>query len=330
MTFQEICWGMIGAGSVTEKKSAPGLYKSKHSSLSAVYSRTEETARSFAQRHGVPIVYSTVEELLNDTDINAVYIATPPKFHKDYAIKCMKAGKIPYIEKPMANSLEECEEIMATSIETGIPVYVAYYRRAMDRYIKIKELLDSGSLGKIRCVRMCQMMKPEPEDMDRDKLPWRLIPSQTGGGKFVDMVSHVLDISVFFFGQIAEICSQVDNFGGLYEVEDTLSASFRYKNGVIGSGLWCYVSDHDEEELLIVGEKGNIRTNGLFNGPVHVTIEGHEQVLNFPDPEHVAQPYIQSIVNELTGNGKSNANILDAIHVAELVDDILEEYRKRY
>ncbi len=96
---------MIGCGAVTEKKSGPGLYKSRHSSLRALYSRDHGRAKDWALRHGVPVAYETAEALFADPEIDAVYISTPPRYHKEYALRCLEAGKIAYIEKPHGEQL---------------------------------------------------------------------------------------------------------------------------------------------------------------------------------------------------------------------------------
>ncbi|WRS26237.1 Gfo/Idh/MocA family oxidoreductase [Oscillospiraceae bacterium MB08-C2-2] len=328
--MNEVCWGMVGCGAVTEKKSGPGLYKSANSRLKAVYDLDYEKACDYARRHGVPVVARTVENILNDPEITAVYLPTPPRFHKEYALRCLGAGKIPYIEKPMALRYEECLEVMEAAGKARLPVYVAFYRRGMEKYLKIKELIDSGALGSIRFVRLSHFMELEATDLDRENLPWRLTPSATFGGKFVDMATHVLDVVDFLFGKITHVQGVADNLGGFYPVEDTLSAVMRCESGVVVSGMWCYVADHNEEEMLIVGEKGHIRTTGLFYGPVRVTVQGREELLDFPEPEHVAQPYIQRIVNEMTGAVPSGADMQSAANNVKIVDDLLREYRQRY
>jgi predicted dehydrogenase len=321
---------MIGHGSVTEIKSGPGLYKSKNSKLKGIYGRNREKAQDFANRHGVETVYESVEAMLGDPEIDAVYLPVPPKFHKDFAIKCLEAGKIPYIEKPMAQTYKDCLEIMDKAREVKLPVYVAFYRRGMEKYVKIKALLDANTIGQVRCVEVRHLMKPEASDYDRENLPWRLIPDIAGGGKFLDMGVHVLDILDFFFGKIVETNGIAENLGGLYDVEDTVSASFKFESGVIGNGLWCYVADHGEEYVRITGDLGTMTFEGLGYGPVTVKTEAGEIQHQFTAPEHVGQPYIQSIVNEIAGVEKSTADLESAANVIRVTDQILEEYRKRY
>ncbi|MDR0822358.1 MAG: Gfo/Idh/MocA family oxidoreductase, partial [Endomicrobium sp.] len=208
-----VCWGMFGCGDVAEKKSAPGLYKSQNSKLKSVYSRTYDKAVDYAKRHNIEKVCHSIEEILSDKEITAVYIATPPKNHKDYAIAVLKAGKIPYIEKPLALNEQECLDIAQASKKYNLPAYAAYYRRGLEKYIYIKNLIDSGDLGKIRLMRITQMMKPEDCDLDRAKLPWRIKMEETNGGKFVDMATHILDLAQYFLGDFVSAKGEALNFG---------------------------------------------------------------------------------------------------------------------
>lgn len=325
--MKKVRWGMIGTGSVTEVKSGPGFYKADNSELIGVYNRSIDKAKDWANRHGIEKVYKTIDEMLVDEDIDAVYIATPPNVHKEYSIRCMEAGKIPYIEKPMALDFNECLEIEKVSKEKNIPVYVAYYRRGMEKYIKIKEILDEGIIGDVRYVEYRQIMKPEESDFNRDLLPWRVRPEITGGGKFIDMGVHVLDILDYFFGHIIEVNGIATNLGGFYEVEDTVSASFMFENGVVGNGMWCFVADHEEEYIKIVGNKGHLIFEGLGYGAVSIHTNEGIKVLEFKSPTHVAQPYIQQVVDEILGIKKSNANINSSANVTKVTDTILEKYK---
>lgn len=325
--MKNIKWAMIGCGAVTEKKSGPGLYKSKNSELLGVYDENISRAKDYAKRHNISKVYENVDEIMNDKNVDAVYLPVPPKYHKDYTILCLKNSKIPYVEKPLALTFEEGKEILDLSSKTKIPVYVAYYRRAMEKYLFIKEIIDSGKLGKISTIQLWQFMKVELEDKNKENLHWRLIPEITLGGKFVDMATHVIDITQFFFGDIVEVQGFASNNGGFYEVEDTVTATFKYKNGIVGTGNWNYVSSYDDEKMIITGDKGVLKTTGLFNGAVEMEISEERTVYSFEEPEHVAQPYIQEIVNEMLGIGKSNANIKSALNNLKVVDKILEDYR---
>ncbi|MDX9956842.1 MAG: Gfo/Idh/MocA family oxidoreductase [Spirochaetia bacterium] len=325
--MNQVRWGMIGIGDVAERKSGPGLYKAKGSMLRGIYGRNAEKAQDFARRHGVDVVYDSVDDLLSDPMIDAVYMPVPPEFHKEYAIHCLEAGKIPYMEKPMAMNHAECMAVVDKAKEKGLPAYVAYYRRGQERFIKLKEILASGVIGELRFVELRQIQPPDPADLDVRHLPWRLDPAISGGGKFLDMAVHVLDALDFLIGRITEVKGLATNLAGLYQVEDTVSASFRFDNGVVGSGLWCYVGDHSEESVHIVGEKGSISFEGMAYGPVTVQSGSELTVHQFTAPEHLGMPYIQTIVDELRGLGKSPADLQAAVNTTWVADQILADYR---
>src|SRR5574344_763499 len=177
-----IKWGFVGCGEVTEKKSGPAFNEIEGSSVVAVMSRNEQKARSYAVRHGVKKWYTDALELIDDPDVNAIYIATPPSSHATFAIMSMRAGKPCYIEKPLASSYEDCIRVNRVSEQTGIPCFVAYYRRYLPYFQKVKKLIDDNVIGNILNVHV--RFAVPPRDMDTNsgrELPWRLQPEVSGG-----------------------------------------------------------------------------------------------------------------------------------------------------
>lgn len=326
-TLDEVVWGMIGCGNVTEVKNGPGLYKSEGSRVKTVYSRTHERAVDYASRHGIPNVARTVEELLADGEINAVYIATPPKYHRDYAIACLKSGKVPLIEKPMANRYSDCEDIMRVAEECGIPAYMLFYRRGLEKFIDIKRRIEAGEIGNVRFVSYREIRKPSPAELNRENPTWRLIPDISGGGKFLDVAVHVLDALQFIFGDIVDQRGFAVNRGGLYEPEDTVSATFTFESGLIMNGLWCYASYKNDEQLQIEGDAGRLTCGVMLHDDVVIETAAGTQVISYKIPEHIGMPYEQSIIDELRGKRKSNANLKSSANVTRVTDALLAEYR---
>lgn len=162
--METIRWGIIGCGNVTELKSGPGFQKARGSELVAVMRRNRTLAEDYARRHRVPKWYDNAESLIDDKDIDAVYIATPPSSHKEYALAVARAGKPVYVEKPMALNYAECQEMIQACEEAKVPLFTAFYRRTLPRFLKLKSLLDEGQIGTVRGVilRLCQ--KPSEED----------------------------------------------------------------------------------------------------------------------------------------------------------------------
>lgn len=315
-----INWAIIGCGDVTEIKSGPGLYKSKNSNLLGVYNRTLSKAEDYARRHGISRIYKSVNELLSDDDIDVVYIATPPSTHYEYTIKTLNSNKIPYIEKPMVTNYLDAENIQNLATKKNITPYVAFYRRGLDKFIKIKEILDSGVIGDVKIVNVTQLMKVDELEKDEKTRPWRVIPEISGGGKFLDVGTHVLDCLIWFLGEIESISGLVENRGGYYNTDDTVLTTIKFKNNIVGSGSWCFVADKDFSEVQIIGEKGNITYDGLSIKNFYVTVEGKTTEYKFSSPEHISMPYQQSITNELLGFNKSNASFSDAINLVKMCE----------
>jgi len=322
-----IRWGMIGCGQVTEVKSGPGLYKADHSSLLAVTSADAAMTRSYARRHNIPRVYDSPEALFADGDIDAVYIATPPAWHKPFALQAARAGKHVYVEKPMAMRFDECGEIIEACSRQGVRLFVAYYRRAMERFVRVKQWLDEGRIGEVLAVRVVQHQPPAQEDLSPATLPWRLRPEVAGGGKFLDMGVHCLDILDFWFGPIAEVRGIAANRRGLYAVEDTVTASWRHGGGVLGSGSWCFVGATDHDEVEVLGTGGRIAMEFFTDHPLTLVTAAGEEHADIPNPPHVAQPLIQTIVDELNGVGHCPGDAESAARTSWVADAILAGYR---
>ena len=202
--MNSIKWGFIGCGEVTEKKSGPAFSEVPGSSVVAVMSRSEEKARHYAERHAIPKWYTDPQELIDDSEVNAIYIATPPSSHATFAIMAMKAGKPVYVEKPLASSYEDCARVNKISVETGVPCFVAYYRRYLPYFQRVKDIVERGVLGKIVNVQV-RFAVPAPDlDYQSANLPWRLQPDIAGGGFFYDLAPHQLDLLQHIFGVILE------------------------------------------------------------------------------------------------------------------------------
>ena len=306
-----IRWGFIGCGSVTEKKSGPAFNKVDGSEIVAVMRRDKEKARDYAARHDIKKWYDNANDLINDNDVNAVYIATPPGSHYEYAITAIKAGKPVYIEKPMAASYEECVEINKVSEETDVPCFVAYYRRTLPYFLKVKQLIDDGKLGDISTVQISFAIPPYATDYNRNNLPWRVNKEIAGAGYFYDLASHQLDLLDFIFGEIEDVYGFTHNTAGLYDVEDTVSTTFRFKNGVVGSGSWTFVAPKDTrlDQITIIGTKGKLTFSTFNFSPIELETSNDKQEFLLENPENIQFYLIQSIVNYLNDNGEAPFSI---------------------
>ena len=305
---KEIRWGIIGVGDVCEVKSAPAMNLIEGSKLVAVMRRDGGKAADYAVRHGVPKWYDDADALINDPEVSAIYIATPPGAHEIFTLKAAAANKPVYVEKPMARTYDECLNMIKACESAQVPLFTAYYRRMLPNFLKVKSLLEEGVIGDVRYVNILLNKKHQPDPLSKkgQNDNWRVDPEIAGGGYFFDLASHQLDIMDFLFGPIREAQGFKHNQGHFYTAEDIVIGSFYFENGIIGIGNWCFTtSDISEKDVTtIVGSKGQISFPFFGNNTVTLEIEGKEaEIMAFEMPKHIQQPLIQTIVDELLGNG---------------------------
>ncbi len=299
----KIKWGIIGCGDVTEIKSGPAFNKVEHAELTSVMRRDFEKAKDYAKRHNVEHVYKTAEELINSPHVDAVYIATPPSSHAEYAIMSLKAGKPVYVEKPMATSYEECIEMNEASKKYNTPLFVAYYRRTLPGFLKVKELLDENIIGTPLSV---QIRLTRPALDAEKKASWRVDKNIAGGGIFYDLASHQFDFLDFIFGPIVKATGFATNNNSWYSVEDTVTATFQFENGLIGNGFWSFNThaNEDQDIMEIIGTKGSVLFSGFNHHPIKLITENG--VVEFPylNPENIQYNLIKQVNDELSSKSK--------------------------
>ncbi len=323
--METVRWGIIGVGDVTEVKSGPGFQQAERSSLVAVMRRDGAKAADYARRHGVPRWYDDADALIHDDEVDAVYVATPPDSHRDYAVRVLEAGKPVYVEKPMARTTAECEDMLTAADRAGLPLFVAYYRRAMPRFVTVKQLLDAGAIGTVHAVAV-HASKPADIDDGADA-PWRVRPEVSGGGHFVDLASHTLDLVDHLLGPVARVTGYATRFGRATLAEDVVSASFELESGALGAGLWSYGTHESRDEVRILGTEGSLRFSTFGEEPLVLTTAEGERAIEAPYPATVQLPLIQTVVDELTGRGTCPSTGRSAVRTARVIDTLLAEYR---
>lgn len=322
--MKTIGWGIIGCGDVTEVKSGPGLQKAANSRLVAVMRRNGELARDYARRHGVPKWTDRAEAVIEDPEVDAIYIATPPYAHQPYTLMAARAGKPVYVEKPMAMSFTECQTMIETCRAADVLLLVAYYRRALDRYLKVKEIVDTGLIGQPRAVTVA-LYRPHlpapPGQMDT-----RVDPALSGGGRFVDMACHTLDFLDYVLGPIRVARGLAANQAGLYQAEDIVAAAFEFDSGVEGTGLWWFNSPVTTDCTEILGTQGRVAFSSFDESPIMLHTGTEMKQFPIPNPPHVQQPLIQTVVDHLNGVGRCPSTGETAARTTWVMDQILASY----
>jgi len=321
--LSRVRWGIIGCGAVTELKSGPAFSKVPDSSLVAVMRRDGAKARDYAQRHGVPRWYDDADALIADPGVDAIYVATPPSSHADYTLRALAAGKPVYVEKPMAMSHAECLAMLAASEATGVPVFVAYYRRRLPRFRRIAALLAEGAIGTPRLVSVLLHHPLEARYRDPVHLPWTVQPDISGGGIFVDVGCHTLDILDFLLGPITEATGIVSNQAGAYPAEDTVAMAFAFGSGVSGTGLWNFCADRREDRVEIVGDGGRLVFATFGDGAIVLEQAGRRVEFHEANPTHIQEPMIASVVAALVGKGRCPSTAASAARTGWVMGRVL-------
>ncbi|NIJ45691.1 putative dehydrogenase [Wenyingzhuangia heitensis] len=300
--MKQVNWGIIGVGNVCEVKSAPAMYKTPNSTVIAVMRRDIDKAKDYAKRHHIEEWTNNADDIINHPEVNAVYIATPPKYHKAYALKVAAAGKACYIEKPMAITHQECIEIEKAFKAKNLPLYIAYYRTCLPNFLKAKELITNGTLGNLLNVQL-NLTKPlDVKDENYEAHNWRVDPKIAGDGYFYDLGSHQLNILEFLIGDIEHVQGLAINQSKIYKSNDVVAANILFKNNVVGSCFWAFNNGitTKRDELIINGTKGNIKMTCFNDNPIILTLaDGSQKEFDIPYPEHVQQPLIASIIGDL-------------------------------
>jgi len=328
-TIQDtIRWGIIGCGDVCEVKSGPAFNKINHSQLVAVMRRDRARAEDFARRHNVPKFYDDATALINDPDINAIYIATPPAFHEEYAVASMAAGKPVYIEKPVSVNAAPVERMIAASERYQVPAVVAHYRRGLPLFRKVKELIHEGKLGRIQLILLRTLQPDQSKIITYTEDNWRVNPVLSGGGLFHDLSPHQLDILYWIFGDPLNIKGQAVNQLRQYDAPDVTSLEVTFAADVFMQGIWSFNMpvNVSEDSCLIVGARGSVSFSFFRNPGLRLHVEGNDgqQEMTFMVPENIQHPMIEQVVRYFRGEASDNpCSLREALVTMKIMDATL-------
>jgi len=317
-----IRWGIIGVGDVCELKSGPGFYKAPGSELIAVMRRDGEKAKDFANRHNVGLWYDDADALLANPGINAIYIATPPAQHKDYAIAALNAGKNVYIEKPVTLKAAECDAIIVAEKNSGNKVSVAHYRRYVPCFMKVAELIRAGAIGEPLMVQLDMLQPAASKIITTTDDNWRVNPAISGGGLFHDLSPHQLDLMLYWFGPVIQASGFGYNQRQLNNADDTVHGWAKLQSGVVLQGRWHFAvaPDQTRDWCEIIGTTGKLSINFFGQQVIRLNNADGEQEIIIPNPQHIQQPMIEKVNSYFRGERDNPCSVTEAKAVMELID----------
>jgi 1,5-anhydro-D-fructose reductase (1,5-anhydro-D-mannitol-forming) len=345
---QRVRWGIIGCGNVVERKSGAAFQHVEGSALVAVMRRSRDLAEAFARHHSVPCWTTDADEVIGHPEVDAVYVATPPGYHLEYALRVCAAGKPCLVEKPLGRSAAECRRAVTAFKERGIPLFVAYYRRYLPKFVQVKEMLASGVLGPITSVQYRYSRPGREHD-------WRIEPRLSGGGLFWDLGCHVLDLFDDWFGPLELLGGDAASHAQTLEVEDTVALSFRTATGVLGTALWNFAARSRSDRLEIDGLRGKLTLAGMhasspcvlevYRHASHEGVKGVQHTVRhllarvtqrhqkatrqryrFSPVRYVHEPLIRSVVDSLLTKTPHHPTSEAALRTSCLMDAVLSAY----
>ncbi len=319
--MKEIKWGLIGCGDISQKRVAPGIRDAEKSKLISVNRSDFSKAMSFAKEFGADKWMENWKDLVTDTDINAVYIATPVFLHAEQTIAAAEAGKHVLCEKSMAMNTTEADRMIDACKANNVKLGIAYYRNLYPAVKKIKEIIASGEIGKIVYVQSNNF-----ENFNRqpgEPRYWLLEKEKSGGGPMMDMGCHRIEVFTNIAGAVNQVKSFNDNIVFKREVEDSSIAHFKFKNGATGLLTSSHAAKEAKDTLDIYGSEGSIHVPVLNEGTITVISSNGTRTEKHPNPPNVHQPLIEDFITAVltdrepavTGEmGREVTRLLDKVY----------------
>ncbi len=319
--MQKLRWGLIGCGDISRKRVAPALRDLPTCEFVAVSRARAELAREFAQEFGARKWHPRWEDLIADPEIDSVYVATPVYLHAEQTIAAAEAGKHVLCEKPMAMDVEQCDRMIDACRSNGVKLGVAYYRRFYPVIRRIKELLESGELGKPVLIQInaFEWFNPEPGHPRY----WFVEKDKAGGGPMFDFGCHRIEVMLNLLGPIADVRGIHNNVLFEREVEDTSVATFRFQNGTCGVLSVTHAAQEPQDTLDIFCSNGSIHVPVLNQGVLQVrraettATEEHppHPNLHLPLIEDFTQAVLEDRAPEVAGEvGREVAQVEELIY----------------
>jgi len=311
-------WAIIGCGDIANKRVAPAMVEDPGSELVALFSNTPERAEEMRARFGAQRAYSDLDAVLSDADVDAVYIASPQQRHCEETLRAAAAGKHVLCEKPMAVTLDECEEMIAACEAAGVQLAIAYYRRWYPKARKLKELVDSGTIGKPVSARVfiAGRYDPTPDDWKH----WR-VEAAAGGGAMMDVGSHRLDLICYFLGRPARVAGLSSRLCMTYEVPDTEALLCEMESGahVIAQAGWNLRTGTDEMEVH--GTEGSLIATP-FDGSTQILLrgQGEDQVIEVErQATNMHLPLVASFAERVLAGQRPEFDGVDGMQATRII-----------
>lgn len=260
--------------------------------------------------------------MINDPEVNAIYIATPPAQHEAYALQAMAAGKPVYIEKPLTLDAASARRIHDAHLQSGVPATGAYYRRALPLFRKVKLLLAENKIGKVKLVNVTTCQAVNENIITKTPDNWRVNPSLSGGGYFHDLSPHQLDLMYWFFGKPVTVHGRSLNQDKQYNAPDITTVEAVFPHDVLFRGVWAFnvhrsaVADTCE----IIGDTGTMKFSFFTGAKLEIKTSEETDTMEFVNHVNIQFDMIEKVVSYFRGEGENPCSMADALVSMEMMD----------
>lgn len=330
-------WGIIGPGSHSHLKIAPAISAGSEAELVAVYSRDQGRADSFAETHGAKAGYASLADLLGDSRVDAVFVASPNSLHAEHTLQAARAGKHVLAEKPMATTLEDAVAMVDTCRSNGVKLGLGFELRFHPAHTLARSLVADGALGRVRLVQghWGRGERGEPEHLPRTGLrAWWESPELMGGGSVIAGLGvHVIDLMRFVLQQeVTEVVAMTDGQTKEQPLEHIASFSLRMQNGIIANISCGRMLPDTLNDFTIYGTDGRITGRATVWEARMGSAEVVSESINHA--EEWDYDYLANFVAELEDFHRSvkddmepRATGLDGLRAAQVTSAVIESAR---
>ena len=286
MEKKVVRWGILGCSGIGKTRTIPGLLAASNAELYAIAGRNEKKLKAYAEPFGPKKLYTDYQALLDDENVDAVYIPLPNALHLEWVLKAAAAGKHILCEKPLALNEEQVREMFAAAKKHGVLLEEAYAYRHAQLVKKVKEIVDSGVIGKIRYLES----KHSTYDTNREGIRYQ---KENGGGAVYDVTCYNVSLASYLLGKDPQDMHVYCGFVQQTGVDTSDAVLMRYEEGVTAA-LYAGLDAYPRGCFSILGETGRINVDHKFNsrGLCHVRVGKYARGQN--------AEYVDEIVTDYT------------------------------
>ncbi len=325
--MDNVRWLLVGAGDIARKRVAAALAGATGSELVAVCDMVQKNARALASEYGLSEVYADLDEALETTSADAVYVATPVWLHVQHAVQALEADKHVLVEKPLGVTGEECSRAIAAADASDRLAGCSYFRRLFPAYLQAQEMIRNGEFGQVVLVRIVYFswFSPAADDPKR----WRVFRERSGGGPISDMGTHMFDVMTGLLGTPVSVYARCENLVQEWDVEDCASIVMKMGNGALATASFSWSSKTWRHEFEIVGTEAKVYWHPYDSGEVVKTVGRQVDTLDLSPAENVHGPVVQDFVDAVRDGRQPVCPLGEAAKTNALLDAIYRSSAER-